>query len=68
MISGVSDSPLLMELGVEEGVVDEGNIPDEASTSIFTGTLPGNSRLRLMAAVVSVGYKQIMLEKHSLYR
>lgn len=54
-ISGVSDNPFETELGVLEGVVDEGKIPAAASASSFTGVLLEKSKLLLIGAVVSVG-------------
>lgn len=55
LISGVNDSPFEMELGVLDGVVEEGNTPVTASVSIFTGALPVKSKFLLIGAVVSVG-------------
>jgi hypothetical protein len=53
--SGVRDSPFETELGVVEGVVDEGKAVETESTSILTGVLLEKSMPRLMGAVVSVG-------------
>lgn len=53
--SGVSDKLFETELGVVEGVVDEGNAADTGSTSILTGGVFEKSIPLLIEAVVSVG-------------
>lgn len=55
-MSGVNEIPLLIELGVVDGVVDDGNTAEDVSTSNLTGGFPGKSILLLIAAVVSVDY------------
>lgn len=67
-MSGVSASPLLMEFGVDEGVVDDGKTLETASVSNFTGVLVLKSKPRLIDAVVSVAWKQTssaLINKHS---
>lgn len=65
-MSGVSDSPFVEELGVLEGVVDEGNTLDTASASSFTWGVPVKSMVLFMGAVVSVGYKRTL--SHQIIR
>lgn len=54
-ISGVADNTLDTELGVLEGVVDDGKAADTESFSNFTGVLLEKSSPLLIGAVVSVG-------------
>lgn len=55
LISGVKESPFVIEFGVEEGVVDDAKTPDTESVSIFIVALPVKSNPLLIGAVVSVG-------------
>ena len=57
-MSGVKERPFVMELGVLEGVVEDGNTPDTASDSILIGVLPVKSSPLLIGAVVSVAWKK----------
>lgn len=54
-MSGVKDNPLLIEFGVLEGVVEEGNGPVTVSVSILTVAFPVKSMPLFKGAVVSVG-------------
>lgn len=57
-MSGVNDNPLETELGVLDGVVEEGNTLETASASIFIGVDPEKSNPLFIGAVVSVAWNK----------